>query len=166
MKRILLAAMIGAFTLTVAYPLAAQDLGTSIVGTWKITSQVRREIASGTTVKIFGEKPAGYFVVTKGGRVIWFFVSDDRKAPASANLTDAERASLFRSLAGGSGTYKIEGKKMTVRYDTSWHQLWTGTDVVTDAEVSGTTLTLTTAPFKSPQDGKDVTVVTTWERVE
>jgi hypothetical protein len=93
-------------------------------------------------------------------------MSDNRKAPASANLTDAERASLFRSLAGRSGTYKIEGKKMTVRYATSWHQPCPGTNVVSDAEVSGTTLTLTTAPFESPQEGKDVTVVTTWERVE
>jgi hypothetical protein len=30
----------------------------------------------------------------------------------------------------------------------------------------GKTLTLTTEPFKSPFDGKEIVVVTTWERVE
>src|SRR5215472_8046484 len=87
-------------------------------------------------------------------------------ATASCSARFPSRAHLFRTLAGGSGTYTVDGKKVTMRYDASWHQLWTGTDVPLDAEIIGTTLTLTNAPFKSPQDGKDVTVVTTWERVD
>jgi hypothetical protein len=166
MKGTVVSALITAFTLTIAQPAVAQDVGTSIVGTWKIMSQVRKEIVSGATANIFGQKPIGHLMYTKGGHVLWFFVSDNRKAPASANLTDAERVELFRTLAAGSGTYKVEGKKIIARHDASWHQLWTGTDIANDAEISGNTLTLTTAPFKSPQDGKDVVVVTTWERIE
>ena len=165
MKETLIAALLMMLTLTVTQSAAAQDVASAIVGTWKITSQVRKEIASGATANIFGEKPSGHLVYTKGGYVLFFFVSDNRKAP-SATPTDAERVALFRSLAGGSGTYRVEGKKVTARYESSWHQLWTGADIGADAEISGKTLTLTTAPFKSPQDGKDVVVVTTWERVE
>ena len=166
MKDMLLSAVVVALTLTIAQPVQAQDLRTQIVGTWKITSQVRKEIASGATANIFGEKPIGHIIYTKGGHVLFFIVSDNRTAPTAANPTDAERVALFRSLAGASGTYKVEGNKIIAHYDSSWHQLWTGADIVTDAEISGKTLTLTNAPFKSPQDGKDVVVVTTWERIE
>jgi hypothetical protein len=51
-------------------------------------------------------------------------------------------------------------------HETSWHQLLTGTDEASEAEIGGKTLTVTTAPFKSPRDNKMVTVVTTWERIE
>lgn len=165
MDKTFLSALIGALSMMAAQPALAQDVAASIVGTWKITSQVRKEVESGATANIFGT-PAGHAVFTKGGHVVWFFVNGDRKAPASANLTDAERVHLFRTLAAGGGTYKVEGKKVIFHYDTSWHQLWTGTDVTTDAEISGKTLTLTNAPFKSPQDGKEVVVVTTWDRLE
>ena len=52
------------------------------------------------------------------------------------------------------------------RYDTSWHQLWTGRDISVQAEIEGKTLTFTSDPFKASIDGKEIVVVTTWERVE
>jgi len=55
---------------------------------------------------------------------------------------------------------------MTVRYDASWHQMWTGKELSYEAEVSGKVLTMRTAPYKRASDGKDVTLVSTWERVE
>jgi hypothetical protein len=51
-------------------------------------------------------------------------------------------------------------------YDTSWHQLWTGRDISVQAEIEGKTLTFTSDPFKASIDGKEIVVVTTWERVE
>lgn len=166
MKPCLVFSGLMALVLTIASPVLAQNLTNDIVGTWKITSQVRKELVSGATANIFGEKPVGHIIYTKGGYVIFFFVADKRQGPASPNPTDPERVELFRSLAGASGTYKIEGKNVVSRYESSWHQLWTGAEIGAVGEVSGKTLTLTTAPFKSPQDGKDVVVVTTWERVE
>ena len=70
---------------------------------------------------------------------------------------------LKRSLVVGD---KVEGSKLVYRYDTSWHQVWAGTERATQAEITGKTLTLTTAPFKSSLTGLDVVVITTWERVE
>jgi len=51
-------------------------------------------------------------------------------------------------------------------YDTSWHQLWTGRDISSQSEITDKTLTVTTDPFKSAVDGKEILVVTTWERVD
>jgi Lipocalin-like domain len=160
-----ISAVLIVLTVMIFQPATAQDLTSQIVGTWKITSQVRKEIESGATANIFGTKPTGHIVYTKSGHTLFFIASNDRQRPG-ANPTDAERIALFRSLAGASGTYKVQGSKIISRYESSWHELWTGAEIATDAAISGKMLTLTTAPFKSPQDGKDVVVVTTWERVE
>lgn len=150
-----------------ANPAVAQDLASSIVGTWKITSQVRKEVESGATVNQYGQKPTGHVIYTKGGHFVYLWVSETRPAPASGILTDADRVNLHRTMVGGSGTYKVvDGKKIILSYETSWHQLLTGTDEAAEAEISGKTLTLRTAPFRSPRDNKMVTVVTTWERIE
>ena len=73
---------------------------------------------------------------------------------------------MFKTLAFGSGTYKVEGNKVVTHYDTSWHQLWTGRDISVQAEIEGKTLTFTSDPFKASIDGKEIVVATTWERVE
>jgi len=127
---------------------------------------MRKEVATGATLKTYGEKPTGYLIYTRGGLLTFIIVGTDRKAPASPNLTDAERIELFKTMSFGSGTYKVEGNKAVTRYDTSWHQLWTGRDISAQTEINGKTLTLTTAPFKAAADGKEVVVVTTWDRVE
>jgi lipocalin-like protein len=133
---------------------------------WKLRSQVRKEVATGATLNSYGEKPTGHLIITRGGHSAFIVVGTDRKAPASPNLTDAERIELFKTMAFGSGTYKVEGNKFATHYDTSWHQLWTGRDISSQAEINGNTLTNTSEPFKSSIDGKEVVVVTTWERLE
>ena len=167
MNKTSLYALVAALTLTSAEPAVAQDLASSIVGTWKITSHVRKEVESGATVNQYGQKPTGHIIYTKGGHFVFLWVSDTRTAPASGVLTDADRASLQRTMVAGSGKYKVvDGRKIISSYETSWHQLLSGTDESSEAEISGKTLTLSTAPFKSPRDNKMVTVVTTWERIE
>jgi len=135
---------------------------------WNLNSQVRKEVATGATSNSYGERPIGRAIFTRGGHSVFTIVGTDRKAPASPTLTDAERIDneLFKTMSFGSGTNKVEGNKVVTRYDTSWHQLWTGRDISVQAEINGKTLTLTTEPFKAAADGKEVVVVTTWERLE
>lgn len=144
----------------------AQDLAASIVGTWKLADLVRKEVATGTTVKTLGEKPTGHIVYTKGNRAVWFFAANDRKAPADPNPTDAERSALFNTMAGCSEFYRVEGNKIIGRCDASWNQSWTGIERTSTAEIAGKTLTLTSTPIRSAIDGKEVVVMTTWERTE
>jgi hypothetical protein len=167
MKRTLISAATLAFLLTSAQPASAQDLASSIVGTWKMTSFTRKEMGTGKTVKQYGEQPVGYNIYTKGGRVVVFAVAEGRKAPAKPDPTDAERAELFKTMFAYSGTYKVEGNnKLVYRLDGSWNQSWAGTDLVRQVEIAGNKLTVTTPTFKSVLDGQDIVVTTTFERVE
>ena len=74
----------------------------------------------------------------------------NRRAPAGPSPTDAERIELFKTAVFGSGTYRLEGNKLITRYDTSWHQAWTGAERVNTVEITGKTLTSTCSPSKAP----------------
>jgi hypothetical protein len=84
--------------LPIGSALAQDDLATSIVGTWSMVSHTHKELASGVTASAYGQKPVGYFMYTRGGHVLWFFVADNRRAPASGDITDAERVELFKTM--------------------------------------------------------------------
>jgi hypothetical protein len=147
---------------------AAQgDLSTALVGTWKLIEFIRTDVASGKTTRVYGEKPVGYIMHTKGGRVLVFVAAQDRKAPAKDVPTDAERIDLFKTMYAYSGTYTVEGdKKIVYRLDASWSQSWTGTDQVRNVEMAGNRVTISSPISKAPSDGQDVIFSTTWERVD
>src|SRR5262245_61195742 len=129
MKRALLFhALAAALGLTFAFPVQSQDFASQIVGVWKVISLYNKETATGKIVNPYGEKPNGYIIYTKGGRIVFTVVAGEgRPKPGAAGATDVERATLFSSLATGSGTYKVDGDAIFVTYDVSWHELWTGT---------------------------------------
>jgi hypothetical protein len=166
MKRALMSAVVFAFLLMLLEPLAAQDLASSIVGTWKMTSFVRKEVATGKTAAAYGEHPSGYAYYTKGGRFLIFAVAQDRKKNEKADPTDAERVELFKSMFAWGGTYKTEGNKVIYNVDIAWVQSWVGTTRTYQVEMASNKLTVTTPPFKSTLDGQDIVVVTTYERAE
>ena len=66
-----------------------------------------------------------------------------------------------------SGTYKLEGGKLIFAIDASWNQAWTGTNqVFNKVTLSGSTLSIETAPFKAVVDGVDVIITVTYDRAE
>jgi len=144
---------------------AAQDLATQLTGVWKLTSLVVKQLDAGATTPLFGERPGGVALFTRGGHFTWGFVDDGRKAPAGPIPSDVERVALYNTSAFGSGTYRVEGSTVSLRYDSSWNQSWTGTERKAQMQVSGKTLTWTSPPFKT-LDGKDVISISTLERVE
>lgn len=166
MKRALMSAVVFAFLLMLLGPLAAQDLASSIVGTWKLTSFARKEVATGKTAATYGEHPSGYAYYTKAGRFLIFAVTQDRKKNEKADPTDAERVELFKSMFAWGGTYKTEGNKVIYNVDIAWVQSWVGTTRTYQVEMASNKLTVTTPPFKSTLDGQDIVVVTTYERAE
>ena len=164
MNRISMAVAL-ALVLTASHATLAQDAASQIVGVWKVVDISRKEVASGKIDKPYGEKPGGYYIFTRGGHFFWTYVADNRQKPAGAALTDAERVELFKTLAFGTGTYKVEGDKVVQRYDSSWHQAWTGAERVTPLPTfSGTKMIQTSAPFK--HQGVDSVNTNTFERVE
>jgi hypothetical protein len=166
MRRVLNFAVILALAMTLAQPVRAQDLASQIVGVWKLVGFSTKEVASGKSTHPYGEKPSGYYVYTKGGHFFAIQVAQERKAPAAATPTDAERAELHKTMAANAGTYKIEGTTLVTTFEVTWLQSWTGTTQKREIGIAGNMLTSTSAPFKSQLTGNDVVFVATLERVE
>jgi hypothetical protein len=154
-----------ALIIAFAMPAIAEDLSSQIVGVWKIVSNYNKEVATGKMNYPLGQKPAGYIIYTKGGRVIFALVAGDRAKPAAGSATDAERVMLYNTLASGSGTYKVEGDTLTTTYDTSWLQTWTDTTQKRKITISGNRLTVTSEPTKL-SDGLEVVFENVLERAE
>src|SRR6476660_6112240 len=128
MKPALMSAVVFALLLMLPEPLAAQDLASSIVGTWKLTSFARKEVATGKTAALYGEHPTGYAYYTEGGHFLVFAVAQDRKKNEEiAAPTDGELVELFKSMFAWGGIYKIEGNKIIFDVDIAWVQSWVGT---------------------------------------
>jgi hypothetical protein len=149
--------------LAVPHRVDAQDLASSIVGVWKLTSFARKEVGTDKTVDVFGENPVGYRVHTKGGHAFYLFFGKDRKAP-TGGMTDADRIELFKSMTTAGGTYKIEGNKLFFQADVSASQ--TVSKLVYQFEIVGQKLSMMTDPVKNPSGGPDLVFVTTYERAE
>ena len=145
----------------------AQDLASSIVGVWKLTSFSTKEAATDKVGKPFGEHPSGYFFFTRGGKVAFFAVGQDRKPPASTAPTDAERAELYKTMiAALTGTYKVEGGRIIIQVDASWNQAWTGTQQPRKIQIVGNQLTVTTPPLKNLISGQEIVVTAVFDRAE
>jgi hypothetical protein len=136
-----------------AQPATASDA--SIVGTWKFQSFFREVTATGERQNEFGEDPGGYISYQPDGRMFALLVGGNRVKPSGALPTDEEKLKLFGTLIAYSGTYVIEGDKITHQIDVSWNQKWTGTDEIRFYEIEGKTLTITTAINKNPRDGRE-----------
>jgi hypothetical protein len=145
----------------------AQDLASSVVGVWKLTSFSTREVTTEKVSKPFGEHPSGYFFFTHGGNVAFFAVGQDRKLPASPAPTDAERAELYKTMiAAFTGTYKVEAGTVTMQVDASWNQAWTGTQQPRNIQIASSQLTVTTPPLKNLISGQEIVVTAIFDRAE
>ena len=55
-----------------AQPVRAEDVSEKIVGMWKLTSFIRKELATGKESNFYGEQPSGYIVYSRGGHFLTF----------------------------------------------------------------------------------------------
>jgi hypothetical protein len=92
--------------------------------------------------------------------------SANRKAPAVANATEAERLALFNSLVAYNGVYRTEGDRLTMTIESSHIQSWNGLDRILTLQINGTKLTGRSAPLKAASTGLEVIAENVWERLE
>ena len=139
-----------------------------ILGTWKLVSYVREEVASGAKSDVMGAHPSGYINYGPDGRMIVIIVGSDRKKPAGPVATPDEAEALIRSMLAYAGTYTIDNKAKTVTHqiDVSWDQSRTGESHVRHYSLDGDRITLTTEPSNDPATGKKSVRTLTWERVK
>jgi hypothetical protein len=166
MQRIIRAAAVILALLGSGQPAPAQDLASAIVGSWKLTSFTRKELATGNTVRPFGERPTGHLIYAKDGTGAYVIAAEKRPTPG-ASPTEAERLELYRTITAASGRYRIQtnGKLLFIP-EASTNQATVGREQAYHIQVAGKTLTATSAPIKSPMDGQEVVIVTTYERLE
>jgi Lipocalin-like domain len=143
--------------------LAGEDL---VLGTWKLKSFVWELTATGERSNPAGEHPTGYLSYSADGHMYGIFVWENRGKPLGTTPTDEERVKLHQTMLAYAGTYTVQGEKVTHHVDISWNQAWTGTDQVRFFKLDGNILTITSAPFKSPRDGREGCSVLVWEKVK
>ena len=144
---------------TPARPLS-RDL---ILGSWKMTSWVTRDVTSGDRQDALGQNPRGMVMYTPG-RVVFLITKDNRKRPERLPPSDEEKIALFDTLFAYSGSYTVESDRIIHHVDLSWNEAWSGTDQVRFCAVDGDTLTYTSAPAKNPFDGREVVHEVTYIR--
>jgi len=152
-------------TLALAGTARAQDIASTVVGVWKVISIETKEVVSGKAVRPLGDV-VGTFMFTRGGRFSGMVFSVNRKAPAAANATEAERVALFNSMVAYNGVYQIDGNKLILTIDNSHIQSWNGTQRPLTVEISGTRLMGKSAPLKASTTGLDVFAEVVWEKLE
>ena len=69
---------------------------------------------------------------------------------------------LFRS----GGTYKLDGNKLTYRFDITHNELGEQRASVREIKFEGRKLTMVNEPARSSMDGKMVITTTVWEKVQ
>jgi hypothetical protein len=167
MKRLsILAAAAAAFALSLIQPAASQDLASQIVGVWKLKSFDSVEVETGKSTKLYGDAPIGIYIFSKGGHFSVILGNADRKKAATGVPTDEDRIRLHKTMAANTGTYKIEGNKISFTYTFAWNADWTGTTRVQDASIVGNVMTQKSPVFVSTVTGKQTQFTTISERAE
>ena len=136
------------------------------LGTWKLQSYTREDLATGQKTDLFGTRPTGSISYGPDCRMYAILIKEGRKAPASIVPTDTERLDLYSGLIAYAGTFTIDGDKVSHHIDASWNQAWTGTTQVRQFRIDGKTLHIRTLPAKNPLDGRESSSVPIWNKVE
>jgi hypothetical protein len=161
-REVILAIGVTTLAATTSVVLAADN---PLLGTWKLKSFVRQDVATGERRPALGEYPEGYLGYAPDRRMYALFVAGSRVVPSGDSPTDAERVQLHRSMLSYAGTYAIAGDKVVHHIDIAWNNARLGSDQVRFFKLDGDRLTLTTEHNKSPIDGSEGFGVLEFERV-
>ena len=144
----------------------AADPREKLFGMWKLVSGVSEELDTAKKTELWRPDAIGYITFVPEGRMMVLIANSGRGKPAAAVPTTAEAESLFRSLLSYTGTYVLEGDRVTTKVDASWNQTWTGTDQVRTFKLDGDKLSLSTAPSPDPFSGKPSVRTLVWQKLK
>jgi hypothetical protein len=80
------------------------DKAQRLMGTWKLVSAEREDVASGARSAYLGEDPSGFLHYLPDGRMMAIITRGGRKAPAGKVANAAEAEALIRSMVAYGGT--------------------------------------------------------------
>ena len=152
--------------LLLSIPFAALAAESDLYGTWKLVSLNQKVIDTGEMRQPRGKAPNGYLSFTPDGRVTGVIASEKRPKPESvAKMTDQQRIELFNTVNAYAGTYKLEGNKLTYRYDLTHNEVPERASA-REIKIEGRKLTMVNEPAPSAMDGKMSQTSTVWEKVQ
>jgi len=122
-------------------------------GTYRLVSTTARILETGEEEKYTDE--TGYITYGKDGRMFVLLVRGKRPKPESlGEMTDQQRADLFRTVTAYGGRYTFDGKTVEHHIDISWNEIFTGTTLRRDVKRDGDKIMLTTPASPRSKDGK------------
>ena len=137
--------------------------GDLLLGSWRMTSWMTRDVATGERQEALGRDPQGIVIYTPE-RVIFFILKNNRKRPERLPPSDDEKIVLFDSMFAYSGSYTVESDRVIHHVDMSWNEAWSGTEQVRFCSVDEHTLTYTSLPAQNPFDKREVVHEVTYVR--
>jgi hypothetical protein len=136
-----------------------------LLGTWRMLAWRREVLATGEISEAFGPEPRGFISYSPDGRVMVVVVKRDRPMPSSLIPKPAEKIALYDSLFAYSGTYSVDGDKVTHHIEISWNEAWAGTDQVRYCTIQANRLTYRSPPAQDPMDGQECSYTVEFEKV-
>jgi hypothetical protein len=120
------------------------DASSSLFGTWKLLAVQFESADSGERLDLFGPTPLGRLILTNTGYMMTIITSADR-----ALMRDAAR--LFETMMAYAGRFLLDGDKLVVSCDLSWHPDWVGTEQVRYFKLDGEKLSLRSGKQTHPR---------------
>jgi Lipocalin-like domain len=128
-----------------SFALAASDLASKLVGTWRLIHFVDTD-AGGKVRYRFGEKPMGYFVYDPTGHLSVQIMRMPATPPFASGVdnkgTDAEVRAAYDGYVAYFGTYRVDEAKGVITHvvEGSLKPSYTGTDQPRPFKLEGDTL--------------------------
>lgn len=138
-----------------------ENMKARLLGTWRLVSAIREEVASGQSFEQFGAGATGYIAYAPDDRMMVLITGPGRRPAA----TDAARGLLQTSMLSYAGSYLIEPDAVVHRIDVAWNPALVGVDQRRFVTFEGNRLILKGAPGPSAVDGVVARATITWERV-
>jgi hypothetical protein len=134
----------------------------TLVGTWKLVSNVLEHKGSGQRELVHGRNPNGYAIFTAAGRLM-AIMSEEGREPAGSR---DECVRLFNSMVAYSGRYRVEGNQFITTVEVSWNKWWNGQEHLRCFKVTDNRLEITTAwePIRPVLGSPLVRMISTWKR--
>jgi hypothetical protein len=139
--------------------------GTGLVGTWKLVSISRRDVATGVETDTWGPGTYGYISYGADGRMMTLIVRGGRIPPDAGSATAEEGAALFASMMSYGGTYRLATDRVIHAIDIAWNERWKGTTQERFIARDGNRVRLSTPPSPDPLDGVMSIRTITWEKL-
>jgi hypothetical protein len=136
-----------------------------LVGTWKLVSIRRRDVATGAETDAWGPGAEGYITYGADGRMMTLIVRGDRARPQGKAASAVEGAALFASMMSYGGTYRLAGDRVVHAIDIAWNESWKGTTQERFIARDGNRVRLSTPPSPDPVDGVLSVRTITWEKL-